>query len=187
MTWFSDPDRAPNCKYPKGLHHVNVYPSGTICAATLNPEESLHREISIPELLYILQDHLAHPNSDDPTQMPAYECYRNDIDEYNQKAKEQAEDYNLKDFLRMASVAFGLEVEGPARAGLEPKGWILVADTMGGTAVDEHAPTAQAPPVEPTMGNENKRDCSCSCCAWGYSSYWDGLREMRFLRGKVEG
>jgi hypothetical protein len=139
MTWFSDPDRAPNCKYPKGLHHVNVYPSGTICAATLNPEESLHREISIPELLYILQDHLAHPNSDDPTQMPAYECYRNDIDEYNQKAKEQAEDYNLKDFLRMASVAFGLEVEGPARAGLEPKGWILVTDTMGGTAVDEPA------------------------------------------------
>jgi ubiquitin-protein ligase len=177
MTRFSDPDRAPNCKYPKGFHHVNVYPLGWICAMTLFVGLGWHREISIPELLYIFQDYLAHPNPDSPQQVPAFLCYRDNIEEYNTKAKKHAEFYYREDFLQTASVGFGLD----------PKGWILVTDTVGGGVVDEHAPTAQAPPVEPTMGNENKRDCSCSCCAWGYSSYWDGLREMRFLRGKVEG
>jgi ubiquitin-protein ligase len=175
MTCFSDPDQPPKCQYPPDFHHVNVYPSGLISASTVHPELDRHHEISIPELLFSLQKHLAHPFPDSTTQSPAYHCYQNERNAYNQKAKEQAETYNRKDFLKMASVAFALS----------QKEWIMVSDTMGGgAAFDELViPTAKSPPVESTMGNESKRDCSCSGCAWGYSSYWDGRREMRFLSG----
>jgi ubiquitin-protein ligase len=55
MTWGSDPDLPPKCKYPKCFFHVNVYPkAGTLCAYLSPTEMSWHREISMPEHLFSL-------------------------------------------------------------------------------------------------------------------------------------
>jgi ubiquitin-protein ligase len=70
MTCFSDPDQPPKCQYPPDFHHVNVYPSGLISASTVHPELDRHHEISIPELLFSLQKHLAHPFPDSTTHSP---------------------------------------------------------------------------------------------------------------------
>jgi ubiquitin-conjugating enzyme E2 I len=173
MTWDSDPDLPPKCKYPPPFCHVNVYPSGKVCSPILNEGESWHRELSVPELLFSLQDHLAHPCPDSPAQAVAYHIYTRIRVEYDRHIKEQSKKFNREDFLGIASAAFKLK----------PEEWIMVTDTMGGTGLGGQVPTAQSPPTEPTIENANTKDCSCSCCAWGDSSLWDERREMRFLRG----
>jgi ubiquitin-protein ligase len=171
MTWFSDPDLPPMCEYPRNFHHVNVSPSGKIYSREL---ETWHRDISIPELLFSFQRQLAHPNLDSPSHEPAFRCYENNLDEYNEKTKELAEEYIREDFLRIASEDFILE----------PEEWILVNDMLGGggmgVGVGIQVPTAHSPPAEPAIESRNTMGCSCSCCAWA-SSFWDGRREMLFL------
>jgi ubiquitin-conjugating enzyme E2 I len=174
MTWDTDPDLPPKCKYPKGFFHVNVYPSGALCGYIPLTEMSWHREISMPELIFSLQHHLAHPDINDIHRLePSYTYCR---EEYDREIERQAKGFARDDFLDIASVSFELK----------PDEWILVTDTMGGTGLVGQIPTAQSPPTEPTIENANTKDCSCSCCAWGCSSLWDERREMRFLRGTTE-
>jgi ubiquitin-protein ligase len=170
MTWDSDPDLPPKCKYPKGFVHVNVYPSGTICHHILSTEGSWHRELSMPELLFSLQHHLAHPDTTDVHQL---EYFTDSREECDRKIEKQANVFTRDDFLDIASVSFELI----------PDEWILVTDTMGGTGLVGQIPTAQPEPAEPTTEDANTNDCSCSSCAWGDLSLWDERREMRFLRG----
>jgi ubiquitin-protein ligase len=170
MTWGSDPDLPPKCKYPKGFLHVYVYPSGTLCAY-VSPTEldmSWHSEISMPELLFSLQHYLAHPDANDIHQI---EFHTNSREENDKNIEKQAKSFTREDFLDTASRCFELE----------PEEWMLVTDTMGGKGLGGQVPTAQSPPAEPTIENANTMDCLCSCCAWGNSSLWDEHREMRFL------
>jgi ubiquitin-conjugating enzyme E2 I len=169
MTWYSDPDLPPKCKYPKGFYHVNVTPSGTIWQYLLIADISWHREISMPELLFSLQHNLAHPDKSVPCHNEAYSDSREKSD---REIERQTKRYILEDFLDIASLSFELKSDE----------WVLVTDTMGGTGLGGQVPTAQSPPAEPTTENANT-NCSCSCCAWGSSSLWDERREMRFLEG----
>jgi ubiquitin-protein ligase len=167
MTWKTDLDLPPNCKYPPGFYHYNVYPSGTICCASLI---HWHREISMYELLFSFQCILAHPERGGPCQSQGF---GDSIEESDQKREKEAKRFTRENFLDVASLYFRLE----------PKEWILVTDTMGGTGLSGQISTAQSPPAEPTMENVNTNDCSCSCCAWSSASLWDERREMRFLKG----
>jgi ubiquitin-protein ligase len=171
MTWDSDPHLPLKCKYPEGFYHLNVYASGLISHDLVRPEMSCwHREISMPELLFSFQHHLAHPDTTDACQL---EPHTDSREESNRKIERQAKHFTRKDFLDIASLSFELK----------PKEWIIVTETMAGTGLGGQIPTAQSPPAEPTIDNANTNDCSCSCCVWGYTSLWDTRREMRFLQG----
>jgi ubiquitin-conjugating enzyme E2 I len=166
ITWDSDPDVPPKCKYPPGFYHYKVFPSGTF-QSTLWWESFQHRELSIPELLFTLQYDLAHPEEDGSP------CQSQPLIDNREVIEWQAKHYTREDFLDIASLSFRLE----------PEEWIMITDTMGGRGPSGQISTAQSPPSEPTIENADTNDCSCSCCAWGSSSLWDERREMRFLKG----
>jgi ubiquitin-protein ligase len=172
MTWDADPDLPPKCKYPEGFNHLNVYTSGMISHDLVHPEMSCwHREISIPELLFSFQHHLAHPDTNYVCQLRVGP-HTDSREESKRRIERQAKLFTRKDFRDIAPIFFKLK----------PKEWIMVTETMGGTGLGGQIPTAQSPPAEPTIENANTNDCSCSCCAWGSSSLWDERREMRFLK-----
>jgi ubiquitin-conjugating enzyme E2 I len=177
VTWKSDLDLPPNCKYPPGFYHYNVYPSGTISCASLlwlcdETETHWHREISMYELLFGFQYILAHPEDTGPCQSQVLTDSR---EESEREIEMQAKYFTREDFLDIASLSFRLKAEE----------WIMITDTMGGRGLSGQISTAQSPPAEPMIENVNPKDCSCSCscCAWSSSSLWDERREMRFLKG----
>ena len=82
--------KPPLCKLPGGFHLPNVYPSGTISLSTLNEEEGWRPDFSIPELMFDIQQLLAHPNMNSPAQSKAYLCYKDDKVEYLGMIKSQS-------------------------------------------------------------------------------------------------
>ena len=169
MEWKWGADKPPKCRFPRGIHHPNIYPSGTIAISNLNKEESWRPNITIPELLFSIQQILAHPDIHSPSQAEAYHSFVNRKDEYDRIVLEQARKYNPDRFLELAREAFQSAENLPS---------ILVEDS-------QHSP--RTPPVEPTIAEENKdpvqnRPCVCSCCAGGTATGgWDSNLEMRFL------
>lgn len=161
----------PNCKFPKHFHHANVCPlTGVPMLSTFSSFE-WHPEISIPEILFDLQQLLAHPNHKDTS--------IND-ENYQFKTRIQTSMYAPSSLLDTA-----LEIEGFGNVEL----WQLVdgeALTCGGRR--EHN-TPNARPKEPEFNgnfslNGHRVICKakCSCCVYG-QSLWDAKREMRFLFG----
>ncbi|KAL7488533.1 hypothetical protein ACHAW6_014119 [Cyclotella cf. meneghiniana] len=166
---WSDVNRPPNCKFPKDFHHVNVCPhSGVVMLSTLSDE--WHPEISIPEILFDLQQLLAHPNHKDISSSNAM---------YHYKTRIQASMYAPNSLLDTA-----IEIEGFG----DPSFWQLVdgeALITGGRR--EHS-WSHARPDEPKFDGIfsliGRRVCKskCSCCSYG-QSLWDKKHEMRFLFG----
>ncbi|KAL3904643.1 MAG: hypothetical protein SGILL_009987, partial [Bacillariaceae sp.] len=83
MVWEASVNKPPRCRFPAGFLHPNVYPSGRISISTLYKDEGWHPEISIPEILFDVQQLLAHPNINSPAQAEAYSCYNSDKKDYN--------------------------------------------------------------------------------------------------------
>jgi len=174
---LSSLDLAPRFKFPPGFHHVNVYPSGTISVFTLNEEAGWTTLHSIPELLFSVQQLLAHPNPDFPAQTRAYCSYTKDLDGYKERAREQAKFYSAadSDFLLTAKAAFGraYNLDSMKLVDDERNKWNLEFPRYPALEV--------TPPSIPCLP-EAKGGCGCSCRAWG-STFWDSRREMRFLFG----
>ena len=169
MEWKWGTDRPPRCRFPPGTHLPNNSPTGWIYVSNLNEEESWRPNITIPELLFSLQQIIAHPDVRSPYQAEAYHSFVDRKDEYDQIAREQARKYTPDRFLELAREAFHRAENLPS---------ILVADSQQ---------SPRTPPVEPTIAEDNKdpvqnRPCVCSCCAWGTATGgWDSNLEMRFL------
>ena len=112
---------------------------------------------TISELLFIIQNHLSHPNPKSPAQAEAYYCYNRSRQDYNAKARELAAMYTKEKFL-----------ENALSSGIQDGKLILVDDEAIQDAYDCDS------------------ECICSCCTLRLStepSHWDERRDMRLLFG----
>jgi len=175
MIWENGIRRPPKCKFVPGLCHINVHYSGTVYASTLQNEIGWHPEIIIEEILFDIQQLLAHPNLSSPKNAAAHYRYtENRGAKYDRLAKKCACKYQPTDFQKLAKQNFK-------------------SDCLPNVLVDSdslprsHHQQVTRRPVEPVVENEGPcsyfPDCRCSCCAWGSSSHWNNRREMRFFFG----
>ncbi|KAI9360395.1 ubiquitin-conjugating enzyme 9 [Zopfochytrium polystomum] len=94
MTFPDDyPQKPPKCKFPSGLFHPNVYPSGTVCLSILNEEQDWKPAITIKQILLGVQDLLNDPNPDSPAQSEAYMMFKKDRVAYERRVRAQAKQY----------------------------------------------------------------------------------------------
>ncbi|EDQ91445.1 uncharacterized protein MONBRDRAFT_15132 [Monosiga brevicollis MX1] len=91
MTFPEDyPMLPPKCCFSPPLFHPNVYPSGSICLSILDHEKDWTPAITVVQILKGIQDLLDNPNNNDPAQLEAHTCYRQDKEEYRRRVREQA-------------------------------------------------------------------------------------------------
>ena len=164
----SGPVKPPLCKLPAGFHHPNIFPSGTISHPSLNEEAGWRPDFTIPELMFDIQQLLAHPNVNSPAQAEAYHCYMDDKNKYDQIAAEIAQTHTPERFNQIAT---------------DSTQWVPVEDS---SQEPKEAP-AEPPLAEGNKDPVHKKPCSCSCCAWGKATgMWDRRLQMRFLWGNWE-
>ncbi|KAK6245202.1 hypothetical protein SCA6_008292 [Theobroma cacao] len=87
------PSKPPNCKFPQGFLHPNVYPSGTVCLSILNEDNGWKLAITMKQILVGIQDLLDQPNASDPAQTEGYQLYVSNLDEYRKRVQQQAKQY----------------------------------------------------------------------------------------------
>jgi len=169
MEWESGVVKPPRCRFPGRFHHPNVAPSGTICVRTLNEEEMWRPDMSIPEMMFSIQQILAHPDTRSPAQSAAYHCYMNSIEQYNAIAETHARKYQPDRFLEIAREAFR-----------NPGGFPSI---LVNSPEQEPRERPRPPPIQ--VSNKDpvaNRSCFCSCCAWGNTrGFWDSRLQMRFF------
>ena len=175
---WTDRDLPPICKFPKHFHHANVCPtSGIVMLSTFSRVEEWHPEISIPEILFDLQQLLAHPNHHDEVLSEEEEA------NYQFKIRIQNSMYGPNSILGTAQ-----DIDGFGESRL----WQLVdGDALlcrGGRK--DNINVDHVRPKEPEFNGSsallhNQREvckARCSCCAYG-QSLWDEKHEMRFIFG----
>ncbi|KAL9187714.1 hypothetical protein ACHAXT_006092 [Thalassiosira profunda] len=169
---WNDLDGPPQCRFPREFHHANVDPTGLVSLSTL--KKDWHPEIAIAEILFDIQQLLAHPNHDEPAQPEARHSYKNGL--YDHKTTIQTSLYLPRRSL-LPLLAAGIEGCGA------PSSWQLVEDeALSGRK--ETAKQRPKRPKEPVFASSHRKGaCRCSCCAWG-QTLWDSRREMRYLFGK---
>ena len=129
----------------------------------MNEEEGFRPEYTISELMFDIQQLLAHPNVLSPSQSAAYNCYTGDKNKYDQIATEHAQTYTPESFAERAN-------------GDNDTQWVLVEDTFQ---------EPKEAPIEPAIVESNKQvvhegPCTCSCCAWGTATgLWDRRLQIR--------
>ena len=165
----------PRCRFPAGFFHPMIYPSGTVCLDILNEEDRWTSEITLAEILFGVQQLLAHPNWGSPTQAAPYHMCMNDgPEQYQQRVQEEAKKY--PDLVKHHQKCKGWFEEGEL---IDEEDIIERAEK--GNAKKKERPTP--PPF--TTANRDRRvlyeGCDCSCCAWG-QTYWDDKGKMRFLK-----
>lgn len=88
------PSKPPDCRFPSGFFHPNVYPAGKVCLSIVDADKGWKPAISIKQILQGIQDLLATPNNSDPAQEDAYRVFsRKNIAEYERRVKAQAQRY----------------------------------------------------------------------------------------------
>ncbi|KAL7530884.1 hypothetical protein ACHAXR_003732 [Thalassiosira sp. AJA248-18] len=174
MEW-SDINMPPKCMFPAEFHHANVKPSGLVSMTTL--KDDWHPEITIPELLFDLQQLLAHPNHDNSAQLEARNSHMSGM--YDYKTMIQTSLYIPTALLEMAS---GIDGCGAASS------WQSVEGEALSSRFGVYENPVKSKPKEPTFvasqvnGGWNACKSYCSCCAWG-QTLWDSKHEMRYLFG----
>ncbi|XP_055911893.1 ubiquitin-conjugating enzyme E2 T-like [Eupeodes corollae] len=84
------PFRPPTFKFNTPVFHPNIDSSGQICLDLLKmpPSGTYNPAIRLESILLSIQLLLANPNPDDPLQGDAADMYKNNIEMFNQKARE---------------------------------------------------------------------------------------------------
>ncbi|GAQ85356.1 sumo conjugation enzyme 1 [Klebsormidium nitens] len=86
------PARSPECAFPAGFFHPNVYPSGKICLSIINPPENKGTwkpSITVKQILCGIQSLLNSPNNADAAQQAAYDLYGRSKSEYEAKVRRE--------------------------------------------------------------------------------------------------
>jgi ubiquitin-protein ligase len=68
MTWYSDPDLPPRCKYPKGFIHLNVFSSGDYLPPCYT-EITWHCEISMQSFFSVFSISYTENGSPSPVEL----------------------------------------------------------------------------------------------------------------------
>ena len=173
-------DDPPTCRFPPGFQHPNVDPnSGTIRLSTLTKGFGWSPDITIPEIMFDIQQLLAHPNFNASASVHAHSK-----EEYDGIARNLAKTYHPGLFSEEVTKAFASSVTKNSgttvhlHVGIDHIPNVLVEDSSQALR--------NFTPPEPTFHGSNYRmpSCSCSCCAWGTATgSWDARLEMRFLWG----
>ena len=166
---WSGADVPPTCCFPEDFHHANVKSSGLVSLSTL--KDDWHPEITIPEILFDIQQLLAHPNHDS-AQPEARASKQSGM--YDYKTMIQTSVYVPSSLLEMATGIDSFE---------DASSWQLVNDealySRSGLYSNPEMPKTKDPVFMPIR---DSKLCNCSCCAWG-QTMWDSGREMRYLFG----
>lgn len=178
-------DDPPTCRFPPGFQHPNVDPtSGTIRLSSLTKGVGWSPDITIPEIMFDIQQLLAHPNFNVVARLDASETHSHSKEEHDGIARRLAQKYHPGLFSEEVSKAFASSVTKNSgttvhlHVGVDHIPNVLVEDSS--QALNNFAPP------EPTLHGSNDRmpSCNCSCCAWGTATgSWDARLEMRFLWG----
>ncbi|KAF6265126.1 E2 ubiquitin-conjugating-like enzyme [Scenedesmus sp. NREL 46B-D3] len=98
---FADsyPDTPPQCCFPAGFFHPNVYTTGHVCLSIISPQPhgSWKPSITISQILVGIQELLDTPNCGSPAQMPAHHSYTKQRAAYTQLIRKQAARYPPSD------------------------------------------------------------------------------------------
>lgn len=89
----SYPSKPPECKFPPGFFHPNVYPSGMVCLSIVNADKGWKPAITVKQILLGIQEMLPNPNNADPAQEEAYRVLLRDKAGYERRVKAQVQKY----------------------------------------------------------------------------------------------
>lgn len=89
----SYPSKPPECKFPPGFFHPNVYPSGMVCLSIVNADKGWKPAITVKQILLGIQEMLPNPNNADPAQEEAYRVLLKDKAGYERRVKAQVQRY----------------------------------------------------------------------------------------------
>lgn len=178
-------DDPPVCRFPPGFQHPNVDPgSGTIRLSTLTKGSGWSPDITIPEIMFDIQQLLAHPNFDAVSRLDASKTQPNGIEEYDDIARKLAQKYHPGLFSEEITQAFASSVTKNVGTTVHLH---VGVDRIPNVLVEDSSQALKNfTPPEPTFRGNNDRvpSCNCSCCAWGSATgSWDARLEMRFLWG----
>ena len=169
---YNDGASPPWCSFVPPLFHVNVYPSGRICVSTLNEDEGWDSNMTLHEILFTIQQHLAHPRIHSPYQAEAYNVYMKGDGGYEARIKKEVAE-NLSD-VRPPDDGRRDVIEQADALSMRPY-------LVGPPKVPDFARNAEGEPIKENY-HVNYQNCECSCCAWG-QKFYDEKGRMRFLFG----
>jgi hypothetical protein len=168
-----------------GVFHTNAYPSGLVCVSTLTEEETWSSETTLPEILFSVQQWLAHPNFNSPASSEPYHlCMQQGIDAYNARVKNEVLQYS--GYVGHHPHALQMLVDGKER--LDTDNIVQKAERLGVTRCVKENWTKPPPPMlesvwkNTSIEEECAQACVCSCSAWG-QTFWDEKRKIRHLFG----
>ncbi|GMI91134.1 EMBRYO DEFECTIVE 1637, SUMO CONJUGATION ENZYME 1, sumo conjugation enzyme 1 [Hibiscus trionum] len=87
------PSKPPECKFPSGFLHPNVYSSGTVCLSILNERLGWKPSITVMQILVGIQDLLDQPNASSAAQTAGHQLYVGNRTEYRKRVQQQALQY----------------------------------------------------------------------------------------------
>eukprot|EP00877_Chromochloris_zofingiensis_P008718 jgi/Chrzof1/409/Cz01g14230.t1 len=91
------PNSPPECSFPPGFFHPNVFPDGRICLSIINDYQDWKPSISMKQILVGIQELLHNPSILSPAQEAAEKAYKNDMAGYTRRVKAQTKRYTPKD------------------------------------------------------------------------------------------
>ncbi|CAJ0641120.1 14967_t:CDS:2 [Entrophospora sp. SA101] len=86
----------PDGKFEPPLFHPNIYTSGVVCLSIINPYGGWKPGINIKQILLGIQNLLDEPNPNSPAHNEAYNLYKKNRFEYENRIRKQAEENSEK-------------------------------------------------------------------------------------------
>lgn len=90
----SYPFKAPKVKFETQIYHPNINSSGSICLDILQSNWS--PALTVSKTLLSISSLLTDPNPDDPLVGDIANLYKNNINEYNKKAREMTKKFAME-------------------------------------------------------------------------------------------
>ena len=161
---------------------MNAYPSGSVCASTLNEDADWTSDMTFPEILFTVQAWLSHPNIYSPSNITPWNiCESRGVKGYNERCQEEAKLYT--NYTGHHPNALKMLDEDKERIDQE--------DIISKAEKQRRAPGTKTKPSPPELKTAWEYKCNmervnytcrCSCCAWG-QTLWDKKGKMRYLFG----
>eukprot|EP01083_Nonionella_stella_P210322 761535_1 len=178
----------PQCRFHKKFFHVNVTGSGSVVISTLHAAEQWRSEMTLPEILFSIQQLLAHPNPNNPANSLTYKMLTQEPRRFSIETKIKARLYRSD---RLVATACEKGMIDEDTEFIEDHDIVDIAENAGfkpKLGPRERPKTPELKDID-AEGNLVERhrlrdgsECRCSCCAWG-QTFWDDSKRMRYIFG----